>query len=85
MAHHKKDRRESHPLRTDRPKAIKWPGGTSQARRRTDAELAQEAAACEAVSDALEWLGTVEGVDGAPSPDWLRTRASWRLLLAERR
>lgn len=46
---------------------------------------AQEAAACDAFDDALEWLRTVEVVDGALSPRWQRTQASWHLLLAQRR
>ncbi len=46
---------------------------------------AQEAAAHEAFDDALEWLRTVEVVDGPLSADWQRTRASWRLLVAQQR
>ena len=46
---------------------------------------AQEAAAHEAFSDALEWLQVVELVDGALTPDWARTQASWRLLVAQQR
>jgi hypothetical protein len=44
---------------------------------------AQEAAADEAFGDALEWLHVVELVDGALTPDWERTQASWRLLDAQ--
>jgi hypothetical protein len=46
---------------------------------------AQEAAAEEAFSDALEWLQLVELVDGALTPRWERTQASWRLLAAQQR
>lgn len=46
---------------------------------------AQEAAAHEAFRDALEWLHVVELVDGALTPDWERTQASWRLLVAQQR
>ena len=46
---------------------------------------AQEAAAHEAFSDALEWLDLVELVDGALTPDWERTQAAWRLLVAQQR
>ena len=46
---------------------------------------AQEAAAEEAFSDALEWLHLVELVDGALTPRWERTQASWRLLAAQQR
>ena len=46
---------------------------------------AQEAAAHEAFSDALKWLHLVELVDGALTPDWERTQASWRLLIAQQR
>ena len=44
---------------------------------------AQEAAAHDAFGDALEWLRVVELVDGALTPGWERTRASWRLLHAQ--
>ena len=46
---------------------------------------AQEAAAHEAFSDALEWLDVVELVDGALTPRWERTQAAWRLLDAQQR
>ena len=46
---------------------------------------AQEAAAEEAFSDALEWLHLVELVDGALTPRWERTQASWRVLAAQQR
>ena len=46
---------------------------------------AQEAAAHEAFSDALEWLHVVELVDGALTPGWERTQASWRRLDAQQR
>ena len=46
---------------------------------------AQEAAAHEAFSDALEWLRVVELVDGALTPGWERTQASWRLRVAQQR
>ena len=41
--------------------------------------------AVEAFSDALKWLHLVELVDGALTPDWERTQASWRLLVAQQR
>ena len=44
---------------------------------------AQEAAGYKAFRDALEWLHVVELVDGALTPDWERTQASWRLLAAQ--
>lgn len=44
---------------------------------------ADEAAAREAYDDALEWLRTVEVVDGALSQGWQRTQTSWRLLLVQ--
>jgi len=44
---------------------------------------AQEAAAHDAFGDALEWLHVVELVDGALTPGWERTQASWRLLHAQ--
>ena len=46
---------------------------------------AQEAAADEAFSDALEWLRVIELVDGALTPGWERTQASWRLRVAQQR
>ena len=46
---------------------------------------AQEAAAHDAFSDALEWLHVVELVDGALTPGWERTQASWRRLDAQQR
>ena len=46
---------------------------------------AQEAAAHEAFSEALEWLRVVEVVDGALTADWGCTQASWRLLAAQQR
>jgi hypothetical protein len=46
---------------------------------------AQEAAAEEAFSDALEWLHLVELVDGALTPRWERRQASWRVLAAHQR
>jgi hypothetical protein len=46
---------------------------------------AREAAAHEAFNDALEWLHVVELVDGALTPGWEQTQASWRLLAAQQR
>ena len=46
---------------------------------------AQEAAVNQSFDDALEWLQTVTIVDGPLSPDWERTRASWRRLAAQQR
>ena len=46
---------------------------------------AQEAAAGQLFDDALEWLQTVEVVDGPLSPGWQRMQASWRLLAAQQR
>ena len=46
---------------------------------------AQEAAADETFSDALEWLHVIELVDGALTPDLTRTQESWRLLDAQQR
>ncbi len=41
---------------------------------------ANEAAAREAFDDALQWLRTVEVVDGELSQGWQRTKTSWRLM-----
>ena len=54
-------------------------------RHERDVCWAQEAAAEEAFSDALEWLHLVELVDGALTPRWERTQASWRVLAAQQR
>jgi hypothetical protein len=41
---------------------------------------AREAAARDAFDEALDWLHTVEVVDGELSPDWQETQAYWRRL-----
>ncbi|MGA9858084.1 MAG: hypothetical protein WBQ18_09490 [Solirubrobacteraceae bacterium] len=44
---------------------------------------AREAAARDAFDEALDWLRTVEVVEGELSPDWQETQAYWRRLRAQ--